>query len=106
MYDQFPITSRYRGIEIAIRETADGQPIAYLRRRFLPSSASLALLYEHTVTQGERLDNIAAEHLGDPEQFWRLCDANNAIAPDDLTQEVGRKLRITLPKGVPGARNA
>ena len=28
--------------------------------------------------QGERLDNVAAQYLGDPTLFWRLCDANNA----------------------------
>ena len=42
-------------------------------------------------------------YLGDPEQFWRLCDANGAMRPDELTETVGRRLRITLPEGVPGA---
>ena len=56
--------------------------------------------------EGERLDIIAAQHLGDPEQFWRLCDANGAMRPDELTETVGRRLRITLPEGIPGPRNA
>jgi hypothetical protein len=53
------------------------------------------------VTQGDRLDNIAAKYLGDPEQFWRLCDANGAMRPDALTETIGRWLRITLPEGIP-----
>ena len=64
------------------------------------------LLLEHVVTQGERLDNITAQYLDDPEQFWRVCDANRAMCPDELTEEVGRRLRITLPEGIPGTPNA
>ena len=60
-----------------------------------------ALLQEHVVTQGERLDNIAAQYLGDPEAYWRLCDANNAMRPEELTETIGRQLRITLPQGIP-----
>ena len=60
------------------------------------------MLQEHTVSQGDRLDNLAAQYLGDPEQFWRLCDANAAMHPEELTQDIGRPLRITLPEGIPG----
>ena len=95
----FPVTSRYYGIATAELVTADERPIIYLRRRFLPAAAASATLIEHTVTQGERLDNITARYLGDPEQFWRLCDANNAMHPQELTAEVGRRLRIPLPQG-------
>ena len=48
--------------------------------------------------QGDRLDNITAKYLGDPEQFWRLCDANAAVRPDELTETIGAKVRITLPQ--------
>lgn len=95
----FPVTSRYYGIEIAKYETPDGQEIAYLRRRFLPAASKGPLIAEHTVAQGERLDNITARYLGDPEQFWRLCDENNAMWPEGLTDEIGRRLRIPLPQG-------
>ena len=53
-----------------------------------------------------RLDNLAAEYLGDPEQFWRICDANGVLRPDELTDTIGRRIRITLPDGIPGAPNA
>ena len=95
----FPPTSRYHGIEYAKYEPAEGKEIAYLRRRFLPLvTSSLPFVAEHVVTQGERLDNITARYLGDPEQFWRLCDANNAMRSDELTSTVGRRLRITFPQ--------
>lgn len=94
----FPVTSRYYAIETTTLTAADGRQVIYLRRRFLPDASSIAELTEHTVTQGERLDNITARYLGDPEQFWRVCDANNAMRPDELTEEIGRRLRIPMPQ--------
>jgi hypothetical protein len=101
--DAFPPGSRYHDVEVATLELPDGRRIAYVRRRFVPPADSFALLREHLVRSGERLDTVAALHLGDPEQFWRIADANGAIAPEQLTDEPGRRLRITLPAGVPGA---
>ena len=97
----FPPTSRYFGLEIARFETADGRAVAFVRRRFIPQPESFELLQEHAVLDGERLDNIAAEFLGDPEQFWRLCDANNAMQAEQLTDTPGRRIRIALPEGIP-----
>ena len=102
----FTITSRYYGMETARLETPGGKTIVYVRRRFIPPPERFALLEEHAVTEGERLDNITAQHLGDPEQFWRVCDGNGAMRPDELTETIGRRLRITLPEGIPGTPNA
>ena len=97
-----PITSRYYGIAMTEVVLPNGKTVVYLRRRFVPSPDRFQLLQLHTVTQGERLDNITARYLGDPEQFWRVCDANNAMRPEELTETVGRRLRITLPQGITG----
>jgi nucleoid-associated protein YgaU len=102
----FPPTSRYHRIDTATMETVDGKKIIYLRRRFVPSPERFELIQEHMVTEGDRLDNISAHYLGDPEQFWRIADANNTMRPEELTEEIGRKLRITQPEGIPGAQNA
>jgi len=102
----FPPTSRYYGIETAMLKTIEGQTVVYLRRRFLPSADRFALLQLHTVSEGERLDNIAAKYLDDPEAFWRIADANAAMRPEELAEEIGRILRITLPEGIPGTPNA
>jgi hypothetical protein len=100
--DQFPPESRYHDVKVGKLELPDGRVVAYLRRRFIPPPESLALLREHIVRAGERLDQIAAAELGDPEQSWRIADANGAMAPEELTDIAGRRLRITLPAGVPG----
>jgi hypothetical protein len=94
----FQPTSRYYAIETAQFTAPDGRLIAYKRRRFLPQGETLPLLVEVTVTQGDRLDLITARTLGDPEQFWRVCDANNAIDPFELTAELGRRLRVPVPQ--------
>jgi len=101
----FAATSRYYGTATATMETADGKKVVYLRRRLVPPQEKFELLQEHTVTEGERLDNLAQQYLGDPEQFWRLCDANGVLHPEEMTETVGRKLRITLPEGIPGLKN-
>ena len=101
---RFPATSRYSGVETAAYTTADGRTVAYLRRRFIPAVERFSLLQEHVVRQGERLDQLTGRYLGDPEQFWRICDANAAMRPAELEEE-GRTVRITLPEGLPGGLN-
>jgi len=99
--DLFTITSRYYTVETTQLTTADGKTIVYLKRRRMPQPEEFVTLQVHRVIEGDRLDNIAAKYLGDPEQFWRLCDSNNAMEPEELTDEVGSSIRITLPEGIP-----
>jgi hypothetical protein len=94
----FQPTSRYYSLETVTITAADGRVVAYKRRRFLPQSETLPLLAEVTITQGDRLDLITARTLGDSEQFWRVCDANQALDPFDLTSELGSTLRIPIPQ--------
>lgn len=102
MFDQFPPASRYHGSPTKTHVTPDGRVVVYLARRFCPPPERFSLLREHVVTEGERLDNVTARHLGDPELFWRVADANRAMRPEALVEEIGRPLRITLPEGIPG----
>ena len=97
----FPPTSRYAGTATATLALPDGSTVTYLRRRFVPPAESLASQQEHVVTQGERLDHIAAQFLGDPLLFWMMCDANDAMRPEDL-EDVGWRLRIPRPETARG----
>lgn len=94
----FDTTSRYYTLETATHTTPDGREITYVHRRFLRQGENLPLLVEVTVTDGDRLDLITARTLGDPEQFWRVADANNAMNPFDLTAEPGQTLRVAVPQ--------
>lgn len=99
----FAQTSRYHGIETARFTQPDGRVVVYVRRRFLPLPESFAVLQTVTVVSGDRLDNLAARYVGDPEQSWRLCDSNRALLPEALVATVGAPLAITLPEGVGGS---
>jgi hypothetical protein len=102
----FPPNSRYRGVPVTRLERAGQDPIPYLRRRFIPPPERFAEVQQHTVVEGDRIDNIAARYLGDPELYWQVADANGATDPAELTEVPGRRLRITLPEGIPGAPDA
>jgi len=102
---RFAPNSRYAMTVTTTLVTADGRMIPYVRRRFVPAPETFALVSEHSVVSGDRLDNLAAAYFGDAELYWRLADANGALRPDGLTETVGRRLRVTLPAGVPGATN-
>ena len=94
----FEPTSRYYNIETVSRVQPDGRVVAYKRRRFLPRGEALLALMEVEVGQGERLDVLTARVLADPEQFWRVCDANNAMYPPDLVAQYGQRLRVPAPQ--------
>jgi hypothetical protein len=98
----FEPTSRYAELTVktlALTD-ADGEPrlIRYVQRRFLPQPGLDTTLVEHFVTQGDRLDSVTAKYLGDPTQFWRVADANDALRPEELTDDVGRGITIALPR--------
>ena len=91
-------TSRYAAIPLGTREVPDADgtlEVRYLRRRFVPPPGVHTVLTEHRCQPGERLDMLAARYLGDPTQFWRLCDASGALRPEEL-EVVGRTIRIGL----------
>lgn len=94
-------SSRYYGMETLVWTAPDGTPVPYFPRRILPDPNQLALLREHLVLEGERPDLTAAAELADPELFWRLCDGNPVLRPEELTERVGRWLRVTLPGAIP-----
>jgi hypothetical protein len=98
----FAPDSRYYGLDIAQWTRPDGQTLSYVRRRFIPPPQAFATQGEHRVEVGDRPDNLAARYLGDPQQYWRLCDGNGVIRPQELTDTIGQRVRITLPEGVPG----
>jgi len=100
----FPANSRYTGVATGTLTTAAGRNVVYVRRRFIPKAQTLVVLQQYTVAQGDRLDNMAYQLLGDPQSFWQLCDANTVLRPAELEVE-GRVLNVTLPQGTPGARN-
>lgn len=96
----FPPDSRYHGTATRSFTAPDGRQIAYLARRLVPPPEDFATIGWRVVIEGERLDQIAAETIGNPLAYWLICDANRAVWPEDLGA-AGTELRLTLPAGVP-----
>jgi hypothetical protein len=88
----FTRTSRYASVADATCEDSSGRQVAYKLLRITPVTAPMTA---HAVAQGDRLDLVSYQYYGDPEQFWRICDANNAQRPDDLTAQPG--VRLVIP---------
>ena len=102
----FPPTSRYYGVGTSIHTGKDGRTKVYVKRRVVPAPERFATMSEYSVQEADRLDLIAAKYLGNPELYWRICDANGALRPDELIDAIGTRLRITLPEGAPGSGDA
>ena len=85
--------SRYEPIAEAEITTPASRTVRYKRVRFIPETRGVL---PYSVTQGDRLDLISHRAYGDPEQFWRICDGNTAMRPNDLIAELGRRLAIPL----------
>ncbi|MFE7408609.1 LysM domain-containing protein [Isoptericola sp. NPDC057559] len=106
--------SRYDGVPTTTFEvtTAAGErrSVGYVRRRFPPPPSDATTLARRTVAPGDRLDLLSFTLTGDPLGFWRICDANAALDPDDLVDDeaVGTVVVVPLPgvPGVPGASGA
>jgi hypothetical protein len=87
--------SRYEMVPTVEMPLPGGRTIRYKGIRFITDAG--ADVFAHNVTQGDRLDLIAWRAYRDPEQFWRICDANGAFRPDELTARSNRRLRIPMP---------
>ena len=93
-------SSRYASVQTAtLTTTVDGEArsVRYLLRRFIPPQTGTIALLRHPVRQGDRVDNLSAFYFTDPLQFWRICDTNNVLRPDELVETVGRSISIVLP---------
>jgi nucleoid-associated protein YgaU len=89
----FTKQSRYHQVPEDFVTDAAGRRIPYKLLRLISSGRSVQA---HRVAIGDRLDLIAFHYLNDPEQFWRICDANLAIDPEDLLAP-GVQLNIPVP---------
>jgi hypothetical protein len=79
----FASNSRYLNVPDGVYTDASGRQISYKLLRLTPDAPTFLA---HSAVQQDRLDLLAFQYYRDPEQFWRICDANLALRPDDLLQ--------------------
>lgn len=95
--------SRYDGAQVGSVRVPDGlggeREVHYLRRRLVRDRSGAPALAQHRVAEDDRLDLISARYYGDPTAFWRICDANLAVDPDQLVarEAAGRLLVVPTP---------
>ena len=89
--------SRYEAVTEDVYVDAQGREIPYKLLRVLPPPGPA--VQAHAVVEGDRLDLLAHRYLGNSELYWRICDANGALRPEELMLEVGR--RLAIPVGAP-----
>jgi hypothetical protein len=47
---------------------------------------ALTELGEHIRRDGQRLDHLANYYLRDPHGFWKICELNDVLLPDQLAE--------------------
>jgi len=87
--------SRYEKVPTATYLDPSGRSIQYKLVRWIPDTTPVV---GHRVGSEDRLDLIAWEAFRDTERFWRVCDANRALWPNDLL-EVGAVIGIPAAEG-------
>lgn len=86
--------SRYEQVPEALYVEASGREIPYKLLRIVVGEPGVQ---RHAVVSGDRLDLLAHRFYADSEQFWRICDGNDALRPDDLLEE---DRRLVIPVGL------
>lgn len=93
----FPRNSRYFAVAIRQRVAADGAVETFVGRRIIPATARYRALDHYRTQTNDRIDGVANRFYGDPEQYWRICDANGEAEPARVTEPDGRLLLIPMP---------
>ena len=93
----FDPDSRYASQPQTVDVDDQGRPRPYVTLREVPQPVRPRPedAY-HVVVASDRLDRVAWQALGEPNLFWRLCDADGALHPDDLLAVEGRRLVVPL----------
>jgi nucleoid-associated protein YgaU len=83
--------SRYSKTEVIQPTNAQGKSPRVLGIREIPETPSV---FQHTVMNGERLDQMAQRYYNDSRKYWVILDANlDVMNPFELLR-AGRKLGV------------
>jgi hypothetical protein len=87
--------SRYEKVPTNQITDPTGRAIVYKKIRVIPPTVGVV---GYKVGPGDRFDQIANRTFRDSQRFWRICDASEAMWPDDLLQ-VGEVLKVPPSEG-------
>lgn len=98
--------SRYYNLVPRSSTEADGMVVSFSPRRIIPAMERYQVLDRHRCIGTDRIDGVAAAYFGEPEQYWRICDANGDVDPSAACTRPGRLLVIPLPLEIADNGNA
>ena len=87
----FDPKSRYRDLERYEVVDRRGRAVVVVP---VPPEPAEGLLGYHVMKQGQRLDHLAYRYLRNPDGFWRICEINEAMLPEALSEV----LEIAIPR--------
>jgi len=88
----FDPKSRYVGLQTYMVKVSRGRDVAVVPVPLPPNQATLGI---HVLRQGERLDHLAQKYLHNGAGFWRICELNDAMIAEALTES----REIAIPAG-------
>lgn len=97
MTNTAPPNSRYFGLATRTAPAGDGESVEFIGRRIIPAVERYKVLDRHRTVASERIDQVGDAFYGDPEQYWRICDANGVERPAEASEPAGRLLVIPVP---------
>jgi hypothetical protein len=65
----------------------------------VPLAPDQQALGRHLVQQGQRIDHLSAYYYADPAGYWRICEINDVILTEQLTEQ--REIIIPVKKSTP-----
>lgn len=79
----FDSKSRYHKLETYLVTDHRGQPVKVVPVPPFPNERMLGI---HKMRQGQRLDHLAHKYLDNPAGFWRICEINDVMLPEALSE--------------------
>ncbi len=80
----FDDKSRYKNLETYQVEDSRGRQVSVVP---VPNPPIQILQGFHLMKQGHRIDHLAAQYINDPTGFWRICEVNDVMLPEALSEQ-------------------
>jgi len=82
--------SRYYGLPTVAARDRNGRDVTAVKLRRLPETPG----DDYAVRSSDRVDIIANARYSDATRYWHVADANSELEAEELTQQVGRVVKV------------
>ncbi|MCD4724442.1 MAG: hypothetical protein K8R63_06320 [Bacteroidales bacterium] len=89
----FDSKSRYHKLETYVVTDHRGRSVNVVP---VPSPPGDTMLGIHKMRQGQKIDHLAQKYLENPAGYWRICEINDVMLPESLTE--AQEIKIPVKK--------